>query len=242
MAGSILPLSSRAGAKVSAARKRSNGPTRTAAKTKSVPALPSVAQVAQAMCRQAQRQGFVVPRDIRAELVRTGLAESLWKQVVATAGAALCFRRGRYYFVPVGPERMRVRVRRDTQQHRHLASAVRFLIRQQRALEAVHVERRVHPRIHFVCPVQVQTEDRRVLNLVSREISISGIRLIGTVGLRGQKVHVWIPRPDNSAERCCFLVHMLWSAQVGDGLHESGGIFLELAEVEPNPLKIAGQE
>lgn len=221
-------------------RRRANGAARAKA-----PARPAgLSTVADAVRRQAQSQGFVVAREIRAELARAGLAESLWKEVVAHAGATLSCRRGRYYYVPAGPSRMRARVRRDYRQHQHLAAAVRFLIRQQRALEAVHVERRQHPRINFVCPVQVQTEDRRVLNLLSREISISGIRLIGTCGLQGQKVHIWIPRPDNSAERCCFLVHLLWSAAVGDGLYESGGIFVELVEAEPkpNPLKIAGRD
>jgi hypothetical protein len=198
--------------------------------------------VTEAVRRRAQSQGSVVPRDIRTELRRAGLAESLWEEVVVRLGPALEQRRGRYHYVPPGPARMRLRVRQDQRQHRTLAAAVRFLIRQQRALEAIHVERRRHPRINFVCPVQVQTEDRRVVNFLSREISISGVRLVGTVGLRGEKVRVWIPRPDNETERCCFLVHMLWSAAVADGMYESGGIFVELVDGEPNQLTIAGRE
>ncbi|MBY0526182.1 MAG: hypothetical protein K2R98_22500 [Gemmataceae bacterium] len=198
--------------------------------------------VVDAVQRRAQRQGFVVPREIRAELMEAGLNDSLWKDVLALAGSSLNCRHGRYYYVPAGPSRMRVRVRHDHVHLRHLQRAVRWLIRQQRAVEAVHVERRSHRRMHFVCPVQVETADHRVLNLVSREISVSGIRLLGTMALQGQRVRVWIPRPENSADRCCFLVQMLWSAVVGDGLCESGGVFLELIEAEPNPLKIASQE
>lgn len=233
MAGPILPLSSRTGAK--AARKRG-----AAARARN--GVPSVAQVAALVCRRAQSQGFVTAREVRAELAQAGLDESLWKEVVASAGAALSRRRGKYHFVPVGPARMRVRVLLDAEHQRRLARSVRFLIRQQRILEAVHVERRNHPRLHFVCPVQVQTDDGRVLHLVSREISISGMRLLGTLGLRGQKVRVWVPRPDNSGAHCCFVLHVLWSAQVGDGLYESGGVFLELAQGAPSALKIVPQE
>jgi hypothetical protein len=134
---------------------------------------------------------------------------------------------------------MRVRVRRDQRQQRRLGAAVRFLIRQKRALDAVYVERRQQPRIDFVCPVEVQTEDGRIINLLSRDISVSGVRLIGSRSFQGQKVRVWIPRPDNNAERCCFLVHMLWSAGVADGIIESGGIFLDLVDAEPNQVKIS---
>jgi len=198
--------------------------------------------VVAAVQRRAQRQGFVVPREVREELAEAGLDDALWKDILALAGTALSCRHGRYYYVPAGAPRMRMRVRHDQQHLRQLQRAVRWLIRQQRAADAVHVERRSHPRMHFVCPVQVQTEDHQVLNLVSREISISGIRLLGSSGLQGRKVHVWVPRPDNTTERCCFLVQMLWSAAVGDGLFESGGVFLELVEAEPNPLKIASQD
>jgi hypothetical protein len=234
MSGPILPLSSRSGSK---GRRRANG---TAGRAKaSSPA--DLAPVAEAVRRRARSQGFVVARDVRRELASAGLAETLWKDVVDRMGAALDYRRGRYYYVPPGPSRMRIRVRRDRRQQRRLGTAVRFLIRQKRALDAVYVERRQQPRIDFVCPVEVQTEDGRVINLVSRDISISGVRLIGTRSFQGQKVRVWIPRPGNSAERCCFLVHMLWSAGVADGIIESGGIFLDLVDAEPNQLKITDQ-
>jgi len=213
----------------SAGRAKATGPT-------------DLTRVVDAVRRRAQSQSFVVARDIRGELASAGLAESQWKDVVARMGAALDCRRGRYYYVPPGPSRMRIRVRRDYQQQRRLGAAVRFLIRQKRALDAVHVERRLQPRIDFVCPVQLQTEDGRVTNLVSRDISITGVRLIGTRGFQGQKVRIWIPRPDNNAERCCFLVHMLWSAGVAEGIIESGGIFLDLVDGEPEPLKIASRD
>lgn len=238
MTGPTLPLSSRSQSKKSAARRRANG---SAVRAKAASAA-SLVQVEEAVRRCAQSQGFVVRREIRDELARAGLAETLWKDVVTRMGAALDCRRGRYYYVPPGPSRMRVRVRRDHRQQQRMAAAVRFLMRQKRALDAVHVERRLQPRVDFVCPVQLQTEDRRVVNLLSHDISLSGVRLIGTRGFQGQKVHIWIPRPDNNAERCCFLVHILWSAPVADGLVESGGIFLDLVEAEPDQLRVAERD
>jgi hypothetical protein len=195
-------------------------------------------EVVDAVRRRAEEQGFVVSRDVRAELRQAGLADTLWKEIVKLAGPALSYRQGRYYYVPAGPPRLRARVRREHRQHRTLTRAVRFLIRQQRAAEAVQIERRSHPRMHFVCPVQAQTDDRRVLNLLSREISVCGVRLIGSYDLLGRKIHLWIPRPDDNAERCCFLVQILWSAHVADGLWENGGVFLELVDAEPSGLKL----
>src|SRR5262245_21070568 len=133
MPGPILPLSPRSRNKGAMPRRRANG----AARIKAPARQAGLSMVADAVRRRAQSQGSVTPREIRAELARAGLAESRWKEVVSQAGAALTCRRGRYYYVPAGPSRMRTRVRHDHRQHQHLAAAVRFLIRQQRALEAV---------------------------------------------------------------------------------------------------------
>jgi hypothetical protein len=226
MSRPIVPLSSRSQTKKLAARR----PAAVAA-LRPKPVTPvDLAEVVEAVLRRAQNQGFVLSREIRDELTHAGMAGRLWKDVVDRIGVTLDCRRGRYYYVPPGLSRMRARVHRDHLQQRRLAVAVRFLIRQKRALDAVNVERRVQPRIDFVCPVQAQTEDGRVINLVSRDISISGVRLIATRGFQGEKLRVWIPRPGNSEERCCFLVHMLWSSPVADGMIESGGVFLDLAE------------
>src|SRR5947207_289562 len=49
------------------------------------PPMPSLQDVADAVVRRAQRQGHVVPRDIRGELKLAGLPEEKWKEVTALA-------------------------------------------------------------------------------------------------------------------------------------------------------------
>jgi hypothetical protein len=199
----------------------------------------SLQRVANAVRRRARADGYVVPRQVREELTAAGLADSQWKQVLALIGPSLSYRHGRYYYVPAGPTRMKVRVHRDQRHQQQIDRAVRRLIRQQRAAEAVMVERRNAKRISFVQPAEVQTADQRIQHHLTREISVTGIRLIGGCALRGQKVRVWVPRPsgEESQERYGFVVHILWSAAVGDGLFENGGVFLEMLG-EMGPLKL----
>jgi hypothetical protein len=201
-----------------------------------------IQHVAEAVRRRAQRQGFVVPRQVREEMANAGLNGTDWKRIIGLVGPALACRHGRYYYVPAGPSRMKVRVRRDQNQQRRIDRTVRGLIREQRAAEGVMIERRAQRRHPFNQPVEVRTANHRCLHMVSREISVSGIRLIGSRALQGQKAYIWIPRPDQPEERCCFLVHILWSAGVGDDLFENGGVLLELVEAEPMLLKLAGSE
>src|SRR5207244_10313280 len=54
-------------------------------------------RVADLLVQRAQREGFIRSGDIRAELVQAGLAEEAWEQVVALAGPALVYAKGRYY-------------------------------------------------------------------------------------------------------------------------------------------------
>jgi hypothetical protein len=191
----------------------------------------SLQHIADAVCRRAQRDGFVVPSQVRAELTEAGLADSQWKSVVQLLGSSLRYRHGRYYYVPSGSPRMRARVRQDQRQHRAVDRVVRHLIRQQRQAEAAMVERRASKRISYVQPVEVRTADLRTLHWVTREVSVTGIRLIGNCGLQGQKIEVWVPRPTKTEETYGFLVQVLWSCAVGDGLFENGGIFLGLVSV-----------
>jgi hypothetical protein len=53
--------------------------------------------VAELVVRRAQRQGYVVPREVRAELAAANLPESLWNNVVALGRGSLSYHRGRYY-------------------------------------------------------------------------------------------------------------------------------------------------
>lgn len=193
--------------------------------------------IANKVVRRAQHQGFVVPRDIRAELSEAGMAETLWKDVLELSRSSLRYRHGRYYFLPTGTANMRVRVHQEQAHLRTIRQAVRRLIRQYHSEYAAR-ERRSRPRIDLIQPIQVQTEDRRVLNLLSRDISLNGVRLLGTYQLMGQKIRVWIPRPGKESETYCFLVQILWSAAVGDNLFENGGMFLELLPGVPDPPRL----
>jgi hypothetical protein len=190
---------------------------------------PSLQGVADAVVRRAQRQGFVIPREVREELAQANEKESLWKDVVALGRGALTYRHGRYYYTtPVSD-----RVRREQTQLRDIQKAVRQLIRQYRAA-ASEVERRGEERCEFIQPVKVFTEDDREFTLLSRDISPTGIRLIGTRRFLGQKIRVKIPRTDSTTP-CSFLVRVLWTCAISDDLFENGGTFIELVGGEPSP-------
>jgi hypothetical protein len=178
--------------------------------------------IAEQVVRRAQRQGYVLAREVREELANANVPATLWKDVVALAGPALTFRRGRYYYTTPVSER----VRREQSQQRDIQKAVRRLIRQHKAA-ANQVERREEDRFDFVQPVKVSTEDQREYTLLSRDISPTGIRLIGTKRFLGQKIHVQIPRTD-SATPSSFLVRVLWTCAISDDLFENGGTFIEL--------------
>jgi hypothetical protein len=177
--------------------------------------------IADLVIRRAQRQGSLVPLDIREELTQAGVSDAYWKEVVALARPALRYRQGRYYYTaPISQ-----RVRQEQEHQRNIHQAVRQLIRQHRA--AGLVERREQDRIDFIQPIRVRTEDDREFSLLSRDLSATGIRLIGTQRLLGQKVRVLIPQPESSTP-WNFLVRILWTCAVGDGLFENGGTFVEV--------------
>jgi hypothetical protein len=178
--------------------------------------------IASAVIRRAERQGYVVPREIRAELAAAGLPEARWREVVVLARDSLGLRSGRYYHINPLPARPHP----QEEQRRVIAEAVRRLVEGHRA-RAAGDDRRREDRAEFVHPVKVRTEDGRELQLLSRDLSPTGIRLIGTRSLLGQKVRVLLP-PAGDAGPCTLLVRVLWTAAVGDDLYENGGTFLEL--------------
>jgi hypothetical protein len=183
--------------------------------------------VAELVIHRAQRQSFIVPREVREELIRAGVPDSLWKDVLALARSSLRYRHGRYYYdAPVS-----ARVREAESQQRSIHQAVRQLIREHRSADRA-LERREEDRIDFIQPVRVVTEDRREYTMLSRDLSATGIRLIGTHRLLGQKVHVTIPSGGNSPP-LTFLVRILWTCNVGDDLVENGGTFLEVGAPPP---------
>jgi hypothetical protein len=155
--------------------------------------------------------------------------------VVALGRGSLTFRRGRYYYTtPVSD-----RVRREQTQQRDIQKAVHQLIRQHRAA-ASEIERREEDRYEFIQPVKVSTDDQREYTLLTRDISPTGIRLIGTRGFLGQKIRVHIPRTDSKTPSS-FLVRVLWTCAISEELFENGGTFIELvdgdapATDEPDP-------
>jgi hypothetical protein len=182
----------------------------------------SLKDVADAVVRRAQRQGFVVPRDIRAELKQAGLPEDDWKEVVNLARQSLNCRQGRYYHIAA----LSPRLQQEQAQQRLIQRAIRRLIRVH-AQESSPEERRGQERVDFVQPVTVQLEDGRSFTLLSRDLSPTGIRLVGTRRLLGQKVRVSLPQGEGE-EPCTFLVRILWTCAIGDDLFENGGSFLEI--------------
>ena len=59
--------------------------------------------IANTVVRRAQRQGFVLPREVRQELAQAGAPDTMWKDVLALARSSLSYRKGRYYYVPPSP-------------------------------------------------------------------------------------------------------------------------------------------
>jgi hypothetical protein len=176
--------------------------------------------VADQVVRLARRQGYVVARDIQEELTRAGLPESSWKDVLARARPPLSYRRGRYHYVDPLGEPGAVPPRDDVQ------AAVERLAAQYRTAAGL-VERREQGRFDFIQPVRVLTEDNRGFTLLTRDLSATGVRLIGTRRLLGQKVRVLIPSGEGTFD---FTVRILWTCPVGDDLVENGGAFLSVTE------------
>jgi hypothetical protein len=184
----------------------------------------NLAGVAELVIRQAQRQGFILPREIRKVLSEAGLSETLWKDVLAVARPSLAYRKGRYYYTaPVSD-----RVRQEQSQQLDIQKTVRQIIRQVKTA-AAQVERREQERVDFIQPVKVKTEDQREYTMLTRDLSPTGIRLIGTRRFLGQKIQVSIPGADGAASSD-FVVRVLWTCAVGEDLVENGGTFIDMLE------------
>ena len=184
--------------------------------------------IADAVVQRAEKQGFILPRQVREQLVEAGLSGALWKDVVALARPSLRYHGGRYYHAASVSERML----REQDQLQAIRRAVRQIVRAHRATERT-VERREQHRVDFVQPVKVQAEDGREFTLLSRDLSVTGIRLLGTRRLLGQRVRVLVPLPGGTVPGqpqvvWSFLVRILWTCAVGDDLFENGGTFIEV--------------
>jgi hypothetical protein len=164
-----------------------------------------------------------VPRDVREELTLAGLGEDQWKDILNLARESLHYRQGRYYYL----QAISSRLHEQQSQQQIVFHAVRELIRRQQAARADN-ERRQQDRIDFIYPAKVQTEDNREFRVLTRDLSPTGIRLLGSRSLLGQKIRVHLVA--EGARPCVFLVRVLWSCAVGDALFENGGSFLGMAE------------
>jgi hypothetical protein len=186
--------------------------------------------VSNAVLRLAQRQGYVVPRDVRKALAVAGISGDFWREVIGLAHDALTYRQGRYYYhgAAGSPGEQEARHQRDIQR------VVRAIVRRHKA-ETSSSERRRQSRVDFIQPVQIHLEDGRTLTLLSRDISTLGLCLIGTRSLLGQKIRVEVPlgEPGLGAEIISFVVRILWTCSIGDDLYENGGNFLEMSGSVP---------
>src|SRR5262249_41654961 len=135
-------------------------------------------QVTENVVQRARERGYTLPREVRAELSAAGLAEELWKDVLALARSSLRFRSGKYWYeAPLSERAAQEKGRLDV-----VGEAIRAIMAEQRPPAT---ERRGQERVEFVQPVVLLTEvgEHHVL---TRDLSVSGVRLIGSRRLLGQ--------------------------------------------------------
>ncbi|MBM4070131.1 MAG: PilZ domain-containing protein [Planctomycetes bacterium] len=182
--------------------------------------MATLQEITDSVVRRAQRLGYVVQRDIRLELKQAGLPESQWQDVVQLAQGRLNYRQGRYHHIQaVSPK-----LQQEQRQQQLVQRAIRKIMRESRQARQKE-DRRQQDRIDFIQVVVVQTEDGRQHTLLSRDLSLTGIRLIGTRRFLGQKLQVRLSSGETASS---FLVRVLWTCAIGDDLFENGGNFVEL--------------
>ena len=128
--------------------------------------------IAQAVLARAQQQGSVTPEEVQEELTRGGIPYEMWQEVLTLCRRSLRRRQGRFHYIqaenpPTKPSKPQ-----------SIPRMVRRFIR--RYKQTQRVERREQNRIEVVLPVRLLTEDHRELHLLSRDLSPTGLRLIGT--------------------------------------------------------------
>jgi hypothetical protein len=181
--------------------------------------------VANAVVRRAERQGYVVPRDIREEVGQAGLPDSSWKEVLELARPGLNYRHGRYYHLHTVSERSQ----EERSQQQAIYGVIRQIIQHHRRQARSH-DRRNQERIEFVQPIRVEAEDGRVFNVLSRDLSPTGMRLISTRSFLGHKLRINVPTGVAGAF-WTFAIRVLWTCAIGDNLYENGGVFLEVLPI-----------
>lgn len=169
---------------------------------------------------RARQQGYILPDEVREELTSAGQDETQWKDVLTLARAFLRYDDGRYWYQPALSEVASLR----QSQREAVQDAVRSIITHQRTHA---LERRGEERIEVVQPVILVDEKDQEHHVLSRDLSVTGIRLLGSRRLLGQKFRLRWPQP-NSKTSWVFHVQILWTCAVGDDLFENGGSFLSL--------------
>ena len=183
----------------------------------------SLQGVANQVILRAERQGYVLAQEVCDELARAGLDETLWKDVLALTRSSLSYRNDRYFYSPPVSDRVRI----ERSQQREMQSVIDRII-EHHTSGAARTERREKGRIDFVQVVRVLTEDNHAYTLLTRDLSQTGLRLIGTRRLLGQKVRVHIPAPEGGHVE--FVVRILWTCPVGEDLVENGGTFVSVGK------------
>lgn len=178
-------------------------------------------RVTEIVLQKARLQGYTVPEEVRAVLADAGLPPDLCPDVLALARSSLRYAEGRYlYQAPLSDRATLEKERVDA-----VLMAIRKIIQQQQERA---IERRSQERIDWIHPVVLLLdEEQREHHVLSRDLSVTGIRLIGTRHLLGQTVRLRWPRPDSPAP-WVFRVRIVWSCAVGDDLYENGGSFVGL--------------
>lgn len=118
------------------------------------------------------------------------------------------------------------RLQAEQRQKRAVHASVKEIIRQHQHNPA-RDERRRQGRVEYVQTLKIRLESGRELSVLSRDLSCEGVRLVGTAGLLGQKIHLTLPRGE-AKPPLQLSVRILWTCTVGDGLFENGGTFLEM--------------
>lgn len=159
-------------------------------------------------------------RDVRAELRIAGLTDEVWKDVLGLLDESLVHRQSRYY----PRDAISPRLQKEHARQSAIVKVIKKLIKAHKSRSKTD-ERRGQTRVDFIQPVKIRTEDGKVYGLLSRDLSATGVRLLGTKQLLGQKVQLELP---NGKAPCRLLVRILWTCAVGDDLFENGGTFVEL--------------
>jgi hypothetical protein len=183
---------------------------------------PALQPVADAVLRLAKRQGFVTSKEVRTELRIAGADDSAWRDVLALLHDSLVHKQNRYYH----KDALTPRLEKEHAQQAAIQKVIKQLIKQHRNTGR-RDERRGQMRVDFIQPVKVHTDDGKSYALMSRDLSLSGVRLLGTKRLLGQKLQLELPAADGTP-MCKLLVRILWTCAVGDDLFENGGAFMEL--------------